>query len=271
MNITGSCNFCVQNKHDQVDIFTEQERDIFFAAVYAGDVTAQQLSLDVYQKVARKLTEGVYEGFGNSLLTVQWGTPDEVMLRSLRENVYIFSAAKDYQMTKEVGSLLQTKKGLRPFNEFEAEAAKVFDTYNRNFLTAEYNSAIAQARGASDWGTIQQDKDLYPQLQYQTVDDDRVRPAHRVLDNIIRPVNDNFWNTFMPPNGWNCRCTVIQTIGGVNTELGNKTPPTKDEVPDIFRFNPGKTKQIFSPKHPYFDVAAADKDLALQNWGLPLP
>ena len=271
MIITHKCGFCVQNKEEEIEIFSESEVNGFIASVYAGVFNPQQLSLDVYQKVARKLTEGVNEGYGKSLFNVKFGEPDELMLRSLRDNVYIFSAAKDYQMTREVSSLMITPKGVRPFREFEKEAAKVFDTYNKNYLTAEYNSAIAQGRTASIWQEIEREKDIYPQLQYETVGDDRVRPEHAALDGIIKPVDDRFWNVWMPPNGWNCRCDVIQTVGGTNTDLRDKTPPTKKEVPDIFRFNAGKTKQVFSPAHPYFDVAKADKTLAKNNFNLPLP
>jgi SPP1 gp7 family putative phage head morphogenesis protein len=49
-----------------------------------------------------------------------------------------------------------------------------------------------------------------PYLMYSAVLDDRTRETHRALHGIIRPVDDKFWNTNMPPNGYNCRCTVIQ-------------------------------------------------------------
>ena len=54
--------------------------------------------------------------------------------------------------------------------------------------------------------------ELLPMLTYQTVGDGRVRPEHAMLDEISRPVGDKFWNTYFPPNGWNCRCTVLQTV-----------------------------------------------------------
>jgi SPP1 gp7 family putative phage head morphogenesis protein len=272
MNIIHSCNFCVSNKEDeQLDIFNESEVLQYIQGVYNGTITPQSLSIDVYQKVARKLTEGVYEGYGKNILQTEWGKPDEVMLRSLRENVYIFSGAKNYQMTKEISHGLATDKGIKPFNEFAKEAKKTFDTYNKNYLTTEYNSAIGQARMASTWLDIERDKGLYPYLQYETVGDGRVRPEHAVLDGIVRLVDDKFWSTFYPPNGWNCRCSVVQGDDMKVTDLSKKEKPTQKEVPDIFRFNSGKTKQIFSPKHPYFEVAKEDKELAKQNWGLPLP
>ena len=271
MNITHSCNFCVSNSsEDLLDIFGEHEINTFLAQMYAGNITAQQLSVEVYQKVARELTKGVYEGFGKNSLQVQWGTPDEVMLRSLRENVYIFSGAKNYQMTKDMSQYLATDKGLRPFNEFADEARKTFDTYNKNYLTAEYNSAVAQSRMAAIWQEIEREKHLYPMLQYETVGDGRVRPEHAVLDGIVKPVDDKFWNVNYPPNSWNCRCYTIQSNDALESRNVDYEK-SKNNVHPLFRFNSGKTKQVFSKKHPYFNVAKEDKDLAKTNFGLPIP
>lgn len=267
------CNICeITNKsEDLLNIFDENEVYTYLKRIYDGIVTTYALDINYYYKVARKLTEGVYSGFGQELIKTQWGTPDNDMLFSLRESTYIFSSAKSYQQTKEISYLLTTEKGLKPFSEFEKDAKKVFDTYNKNYLTAEYNSAIAQARSASLWMEVEREKAIYTQLQYETVGDGRVRPEHAALDNIVRPVDDKFWDKFYPPNGWNCRCVVLQGQDLVNTDMRSFKAPSDKDVPEIFRFNAGKTKQIFSPKHPYFEVAKAEREYALNNFNLPLP
>jgi len=266
------CKFCeITNSSPDLNVFDENEINTLFERIYALLVTPQSLDVNYYQKIARKLTEGVYKGFGKELIKVQWGTPDYDMLFSLRENVYIFSAAKSYQQTKIISQLLTNEKGLRPYSEFKKDAIKEFKVFNENYLKTEYNSAIAQSQSASNWLDIQREKKEYPQLQYETVGDGRVRLEHQALDNITRPVDDKFWDKYYPPNDWNCRCTVLQVVGAVNTPTVNIPKFSPSEVPEIFRFNPGKTKQVFSPKHPYFKVAQQDKELAKQNWGLPLP
>lgn len=265
------CSFCDIVNVDEPPLFTDEEVDAYLYGVYIGLITINKLSVASYTKVAEKLTSGVYKGFGKILMEVDYKTPDYKMLFDLRENVYIFSGAKEYQQVRHLSSLLTNEKGIKTFNEFKKEALSVHNEYNVNYLRAEYNSAIAQSRSASMWMDIEKDKGLYPQLQYSTVGDGRVRIEHARLDGIIRPVGDSFWSKYFPPNDWNCRCTVIQTVGGFDTPKENIPKFNKKEVPEIFRFNAGKERIVYSEKHPYFKVEPRDVDLAKRNFNLPLP
>ena len=47
-------------------------------------------------------------------------------------------------------------------------------------------------------------------FEYVTAHDKRVRPEHRLLEGVRLPKEDNFWNRYLPPNGWNCRCTILE-------------------------------------------------------------
>lgn len=85
-------------------------------------------------------------------------------------------------------------------------------------------------------------------FEYVTVGDDRVRPEHELLDGIRRPKGDPFWTFAFPPNGFNCRCQVIEIFND-QAALAQATPiPGQTEVdgklitpgPDPgFAFNPG--------------------------------
>ena len=83
-------------------------------------------------------------------------------------------------------------------------------------LRTIYTMNLRMARAAGKWKRIQAIKHLAPYLMYIAIKDDHTRPQHRIwggLDNgrpIILPVDHPAWNWLFPPNGWGCRCNVIQ-------------------------------------------------------------
>lgn len=73
-----------------------------------------------------------------------------------------------------------------------------------------YDTNLRTSYALAKWERIQRLKKRRPFLRYNTMGDARVRPAHRAWEGITRPVDDPFWDTHYPPNGWRCRCTVEQ-------------------------------------------------------------
>ena len=136
------------------------------------------------------------------------------------------------------------------------------EAYNHNYLRAEYNFATNSTLSAVRWQNYAKDGDRY-NLQYRTALDERVREEHQMLEGITLPPSDKFWDKYYPPNGWNCRCTVVQVLKDkyptsnsdqacasgerATTQIG-KDGSNKAA---IFRFNPGKSMKVFPPKHPY--------------------
>jgi SPP1 gp7 family putative phage head morphogenesis protein len=269
--LSHSCNFCVTNVDEQLDIFDENEIETLLRKTYTGEVNSFALDFAYYIKVAKKLTDGMYNGFGSDLVKADFLTPDYNMLKALRENVYTFSAAKNFQQTKLMSSLIIEGDNVLTYPDFKKKAEKVFTTFNRQHLTAEYNSAISQGRMASRWIDIKDEEPILGKLEYDTVGDARVRPEHALLDGIVRPVGDTFWSTFYPPNGWNCRCDVIQLDDKPITSLKTRQRPDEKDVPKEFRFNVGKTKRVYSAEHPYYKVQANEAEFKKTNFGLPLP
>lgn len=71
-----------------------------------------------------------------------------------------------------------------------------------------FDTNMRTAHMAGRWEQLQANKDRRPFLQYRTAGDARVRPLHRQWNGLVFPIDDAFWQTHYPPNGWNCRCTV---------------------------------------------------------------
>jgi len=199
---------------------------------------------------AKILTAAMLEGYGKNLADVDYDTPDGEMLRRLRENVWAFSGATDEQMTKDLSAALLDADGrLRSENDFFREAAKVGKIYNRDRLRVERNHAVGTGQMAARWAEFQQDRDVAPNLRYRTVGDGRVRDSHRALDNIVRPMDDPFWNTYYPPNDWGCRCSV-QAEDGRTTEIEGKPLPV---LKPMFRTNLAASGVLYPEGHPYME------------------
>lgn len=195
-----------------------------------------------------ELLQGTEEGYGKD-----WKEEikkKESIAQKIDAHIYLFSGAKTYQQLLTMNELLVDDTGkLRSLSEFRTEVLKVHDTYNLTYLETEYRTTKRSAQAARQWQTFVSNSDLFPNLQYRTVGDKRVRDEHEKLDNIVKPINDAFWDTHYPPNGWNCRCRVQSSDAAVT-----KATP-KISLDKGFANNVGKTGDVFDPEgHPFFKV-----------------
>jgi SPP1 gp7 family putative phage head morphogenesis protein len=177
----------------------------------------------------------------------------------LKRNIYVFSGAKSYALLKRLNDYLVDQEGkLRPFNEFSQLAKKEDISFNKNYLQAEYQTARTAAQMAEKWERLQADKDLFPNLKFRTVGDDRVRDEHERLNGIIKPIDDAFWSRYYPPLDWRCRCDVVATAEDADENLPDDLPPIK------FKGNVGKDKEIFTAKGSFFRLVNTDEN-AVRN------
>lgn len=204
-------------------------------------------------KYTAQLKRAVLEGW-NKFNQPDWDTPDFGTIARLRENIFVFSAAKTLPLLKEISSMLTTDDGqIKSFSKFKADVLGIWEKYNVNWLNAEYDHAVASSQMAARWSEFEKNKDINPNITYRTAGDDRVRESHALLDGITKPVDDSFWDTYYPPNGWRCRCDAD----------GSDAPVTRrefarPEIKPMFQNNVYKTGVLFPDTHPYMENLSAD-------------
>lgn len=192
----------------------------------------------------------------------------DLMRQRLTRSNYIFSGLKTFhELNEAFPSLLDENGNKKTFERFLNDVRKIDETYNANYLRAEYNFVQASAEMAAKWEGFMEDGDRY-YLQYRTQHDDKVRPEHASLDRVTLPPSDSFWESYYPPNGWNCRCTVVQVLKrkyeptphDEAMSLGEEALQTDKK--GIFRFNSGKEQKTFPDYNPYTIKRCRDCDIA---------
>lgn len=200
------------------------------------------LDQELWQKTFSKYAAGIGEGFGK----IEYRDNRADILRKMKKNVATFAAFKNHsQINAMVDALADPKTGkLRNWSQFKIAAHKIDKIYNESWLQAEYDTAVQSARMARKWSDYERDADVYPYLRYETQGDARVRPEHQLLDGVIKRIDDPFWDKYYPPNGWRCRCDVVQERSDKDSKMFLE--PSDKEVKPEFRRNTGKTGEVLN-------------------------
>jgi SPP1 gp7 family putative phage head morphogenesis protein len=199
------------------------------------------------QITADALREQVIKNY--TTIAFKYDQTDAAMLSRLVSDVWQFSAAKNYKEMKDFTNLLKDQNGnLRTFADFKTEAEKISSKYNELWMRTEYNFAVSASQNAARWNEFEKEAEIIPNLQYQTAGDNMVRYEHAILDGTVKPINDDWWNRYFPPNGWGCRCEAIQSVDGspVTTES------REIRIPKVFETNLGKQGLIYPKGHAYY-------------------
>lgn len=192
----------------------------------------------------------------------------DIMRQRLQRSNYIFSGIKTFhELNEAFPSLLDENGNRKPFERFLNDVQKINDTYNANYLRAEYNFVQSSAQMAAKWEQFAEDGDRY-NLQYRTAGDSKVRPAHAALNGVTLPPSDPFWQTYYPPNGWGCRCNVVQVrkakypVTPHDEAMKRGEEALQDDTKGIFHFNPGIQQKTMPDYNPYTIRRCNDCDIA---------
>ncbi len=198
-------------------------------------------------------------------------TVSDTLRDYLEQDIFVFSGLRTHAQLTEARSYLKDENGnIRSWSNFEQKVTALNKTYNLNYLEAEYEFAVHSAQSADKWESFSDDTERY-YLQYRTAGDDKVRVSHSKLNGITLPKDDPFWDEYFAPNGWRCRCVIIEVLARKYQKSDSKEAIAKGEKATtqlnkdgknklaMFRFNPGKNKKVFPPGNSYTKVTGAKK------------
>ena len=192
----------------------------------------------------------------------------DIMRQRLQRSNYIFSGIKTFhELNEAFPSLLDENGNRKPFERFLNDVQTIDNTYNSHYLRAEYNFVQSSAQMAAKWEQFAEDGDRY-NLQYRTAGDSKVRPEHAALNGVTLPPSDPFWQTYYPPNGWNCRCTVVQVRKSKypatphDEAMKRGEEALQNDTKGIFHFNPGIQQKTMPDYNPYTIRRCNDCDIA---------
>lgn len=89
---------------------------------------------------------------------------------------------------------------------YDEQTGQIIPAYR---LKTIYNTNMNGAFQAARYQQQMENAPYTPNWEYVAVGDERTRPSHLQLNGAIYPYDDPFWTTYYPPNGYNCRCTVV--------------------------------------------------------------
>jgi SPP1 gp7 family putative phage head morphogenesis protein len=232
--------------------------------VFSGNITARRLPVKYYQSTVKSFIKTLSEGFGSK-------AGEKEFFDELSVNVQAFSAAKTYQMTRE---LVAAKRGVKSYKEYAEKALPMYEKY-QVWAESERETIMAQAQNAKRWKQIEFDSDIYPNLRYSAVMDAVTSDICRSLNGLCLPVNHPVWRTKSPTNHWRCRCTLIQEDKDAKVtgkaKVARLMAEVDEKLPSYFQNNVGVTGEVFTKEHPYFtEMPKRDQAFARRNFNLPI-
>ncbi len=243
---------------------SNEEIERIIRQVYDGVLTPENLPINLYADYVDQFARSIDSAFTGSL-----SVEEQALRAELYENIQFFSSAKTFQEIKDFESYRTVDGVSVDFATFREKVLERFLLYNGRWLATELSFTTNSAIAGRQWVNIWADREIFPLLEYVTVGDSLVRSSHRVLDGVIRPVIDPFWNSYYPPWEWECRCDTKKLEEGDITTIMNRIV-VLPKIKRFFQNNVGKTGVIFNKFHPYFkQVPERYKELAKQNFGLP--
>lgn len=271
-----------ENIPEEIDRLIEP----YLEQLYSGEWDNDRIVEDIYFRTASELLQGYEEGYEKEFFKPGWTVKDNNLLTRVQNNIFAFSGAKTYAEMQELRDAVYENGKLLSPGDFRRRARQINARYNIHYLDTERQQVITAGTQGSRWIDFEETADTHPYLEYVTARDEHVREEHRRLEGLIYPIDDPFWESYYPPNGWRCRCTVRKHTEREYNHLKKQYESrARSSMPDSetgqkiagkvvakpFRHNVG-TSEIFEwDGHPYFRANKEAKAMqlsAVKHYGM---
>lgn len=182
------------------------------------------------------------------------GYTDVTMVKSFQDELYkaIENGSTMMAFRKEMNSFLDRNgyKGLTPFQTENIFRTNVQTAYSVGHYEQMTDPDVMQAR---------------PIWVYDAVNDKRTRPTHLAMDGMAFSADHEIWDTWYPPNGFRCRCTVRSLTKAQAAKRGIEVKTSIPEMASARSFGPSGERlegpaiplrpdanfRVNPAKHPY--------------------
>lgn len=169
--------------------------------------------------------------------------------------------------------------GQAPMTDPDTGETRLVQVGSPRRLQTIYQANMRTARAAGQWERAQRTSAGLPYFLYGLSTAEDRRPEHEDKVGTILPIDDPFWETWFPPNGWGCKCWVRQItrreaerLGGISATPDVPMQPFTNrrtgEVSDIpvgidpgWQTNPGRARSENLASFLAGRLNEADEDL----------
>lgn len=235
--------------------------DLFYAIGLPPDKAIAYLKAKGY--VISWNWQEVWQRAQAKAFTVAGVTSQEVLqdiraaVQSALDNGTTFSSFQ-----KDLVPVLQQKGWWGRHAQTDKTTGEVFGKpLNPYRLRTIYQTNLQVAYSAGEYATQIENSVDRPFWEYSAILDGRTRPSHKALDGKVFRFDDPFWDTFYPPNGFNCRCSVrarsgddvleqnlyVQKSAGRLEKMNKTVSKRTGEMAEVTGYRDPLTKKLFTP------------------------
>lgn len=176
----------------------------------------------------------------------------------------ISGLARGDELETAFNSLQRALDSGTTFHDFKKDCKEIFEKrgWGNRRIENIFRTNIQTAYSVGRYEQMKRVSSARPYWMYSAVGDKRTRPTHSAMDGKVFKADSPFWDTWYPPNGFMCRCSVstlserqvkarglkVETEDPTNTLIEPVDPqtggklPARQLIPDKgFDHHPGKS------------------------------